>query len=157
MLAILAFIAYAIQYAQNVSMSVAIVCMVKNVNETCFKNQTISHNVSALCEKQNETKKENQVDSKGEFEWNKQLQGFILSTYFVGYLITEIPGGWLSLKFGSKIVLAVALLIASLMTILLPFAARINVVLLIVCRFIIGLAHGVVWPAFSGFWVSVLS
>ena len=92
MLTILAFIAYAIQYAQNVSMSVAIVCMVKNVNETCFKNQTISHNVSAECEKQNETKKENQVDSKGEFEWNKSYQGSILAAYFVGYLLTGLPG-----------------------------------------------------------------
>ena len=159
LLAILAFVAYAAQYAQKINMSVAIVCMIKH-NDTAHQNDFIgnSSSIQVISDSTCETgisKKGKQFN--GEFEWNKQLQGFILSTYFVGYLITEIPGGWLSLKFGSKIVLAVALLIASLMTILLPFAARINVVLLIVCRFIIGLAHGVVWPAFSGFWVSVLS
>ncbi len=91
MLAILAFIAYATQYAQNVNMSVAIVCMVKNENETCFKNEIISHNLSAECDKQNETNKENQ-----EFTWNKSYQGSILAAYFVGYLLTGLPGELLS-------------------------------------------------------------
>jgi len=47
----------------------------------------------------------------------------------------------LSIKFGSKIILLLSILIASIFTILTPFAARQGYVLLILTRFIVGLAH----------------
>lgn len=47
-----------------------------------------------------------------------------------------------------------AVLIASIFTIVLPFFARWSYIALSVCRFIIGAAHGVIWPAFAGFWAS---
>jgi MFS family permease len=161
LLAILAFIAYAAQYTQKINMSVAIVCMIRHNdttplpeqnNDNSHLNDTLAFDSSSssVCEASVSKKKHS---DNGEFYWNKQTQGLILSFYFVGYLLTEIPGGWLSLKFGSKIVLAVAILVSSVLTLLLPFAARIHVGMLIACRFLIGLAHGVVWPAFSGFWV----
>ena len=165
LLAILAFIAYAAQYTQKINMSVAIVCMIKHndsshdhqsqyLNESSsIDNQVNSSLSGSMCETSVSAKKKH--FDNGEFYWDKQTQGLILSFYFVGYLLTEIPGGWLSLKFGSKIVLAVAILVGSVLTLLLPFAARIHVGMLIAGRFLIGLAHGVVWPAFSGFWVLI--
>jgi MFS family permease len=50
----------------------------------------------------------------------------------------KIPGGWLSLKFGPKIVLGLSTLLASTLTFLLPFTARLSPYALIVCRFLIG-------------------
>jgi MFS family permease len=41
-----------------------------------------------------------------EFGWNAGQWGVILSAFFVGYLILQIPAGWLSDKFGGKRVLA---------------------------------------------------
>jgi len=136
-------------------MSVAIVCMIKQIGSNMNQSDA-SRNIS-----------EQFIDSSclslvsdginqfnGEFNWDKRLQGLILSSYFVGYLLTNMPGGWLSFKFGSKIVLAVSIFVSSLLTLGLPFVARINVILLIACRFFIGFAHGVFWPSFSGFWVT---
>jgi hypothetical protein len=50
-------------------------------------------------------------------------------------------GGWLALKFGTKIVIGSCILISSIFTLLLPLAARVHVFFLIACRFTIGLAH----------------
>jgi hypothetical protein len=38
---------------------------------------------------------------EGEFEWSREYQGWILSSYFYGYMSTLILGGVLSGKFGS--------------------------------------------------------
>lgn len=93
LLAILAFVAYAAQYTQKINMSVAIVCMVKH---TANESYSITSNVSSILAN-SDSSCEASVSKKGkqfsgEFEWSKQLQGLILSAYFIGYLITEIPG-----------------------------------------------------------------
>lgn len=142
LLAILAFVAYAAQYTQKINMSVAIVCMVNHTEPHHDDAKSLLSNITIPVEDDqcgSLVKKSSGLN--GEFNWNKNTQGLILAGYFVGYLITEIPGGWLSLKFGSKIVLGISLLVSSLLTIVLPFAARIHYTLLIVCRFLIGAAH----------------
>lgn len=145
LLAILAFVAYAAQYTQKINMSVAIVCMVNHTaanSHSTHQNETFStFNQSIDTSGCGSYQSKKSSGLNGEFNWDKNTQGLILASYFVGYLITEIPGGWLSLKFGSKIVLALAILIASILTIILPFAARIHYTLLILSRFLIGAAH----------------
>ena len=44
------------------------------------------------------------------------------------------------------------ILVGSIFTILLPFAARLNYLSLIIVRIIIGASLGGVWPAAAGFW-----
>ena len=73
--------------------------------------------------------------------WDKKIQNYILAAYFYGYLITQIPGGYLSTKFGAKITLAITILIGSIFTLLIPLAANFSYVALIACRFITGFAH----------------
>jgi MFS family permease len=58
----------------------------------------------------------------------------------------------LSIKLGAKIVLAMAILVGSVLTIAVPFAARWNYMALIACRFLTGVAHGAFWPAMSTLW-----
>ena len=38
----------------------------------------------------------------GEFNWNEEEQGIILGCFFWGYIITQIPGGYLGQKIGGK-------------------------------------------------------
>jgi MFS family permease len=65
----------------------------------------------------------------------------VLSSYFYGYLLTQVVSGWLSLKFGGKKVLAFSMLMGSILTILVPVSARTSYILLIICRFFNGLFH----------------
>ena len=55
--------------------------------------------------------------------------------------IFKIAGGYLSMKFGAKIVLGGAILIGSLLTLAMPYAAQISYTVLALCRFFTGVAH----------------
>ncbi len=57
--------------------------------------------------------------------------------------------GWLSIRFGGKIVLGASILIGSIMTMLAVPSSKLGYFALIVCRFVTGLAHGLLWPAIS--------
>jgi ACS family sodium-dependent inorganic phosphate cotransporter-like MFS transporter 5 len=81
------------------------------------------------------------IRKEGEFTWSKSMQGFVLASYFYGYILTQVPGGWLSSKYGARNVLFVSNLVASALTMTAPFFARWNWLALCACRFLIGLAH----------------
>lgn len=88
----------------------------------------------------------------GEFEWSRQFQGYVLSSYFYGYLVTQVLGGFLSGKYGAKHVLGTGMIIMVVMTMLTPVAARISAYLLIVLRIILGAAGGVFFPSVQSLW-----
>ena len=67
--------------------------------------------------------------------------GVILGAFFYGYLITQIPGGWLSDKYGGKWVYGIGMLICAIMTVLTPIAARTSYYLLVAARVIEGLGQ----------------
>jgi len=54
------------------------------------------------------------------------LTGWVLSSFFFGYLITQIPGGWLATRFGGKYVFGVGVLVTSLLTLITPQMAYFN-------------------------------
>jgi hypothetical protein len=76
----------------------------------------------------------------GEFEWNEETQGYILSAYYYGYVATQLLGGRLSEMFGSKVVLGPGVLISGLMSLLYPVASRLNVGAFIAVRVLTGAA-----------------
>ena len=77
--------------------------------------------------------------AQGEFEWDRTLRGYINSSYFVGYMMTQILGGWLAIRYGGKWVLAGGMAVTTAATLLSPIAARVNVYLLMVARVINGM------------------
>ncbi len=58
-----------------------------------------------------------------EFGWDRATQGLIMSSFFAGYLLTQIAGGWLADRFGGKAVLGMGVLFWSAFTIITPPAA----------------------------------
>lgn len=54
------------------------------------------------------------------FEWSEATQGLLLSAFYYGYVLTHIPGGMLSERFGGKWVLGIGLLSTALCTFLTP-------------------------------------
>ena len=67
------------------------------------------------------------------------LLGIILSSFFYGYIFTQIPGGYLAARFGGKNLYGGGILMTALFTLLTPLAARGNMYMLIAIRVLEGL------------------
>ena len=76
---------------------------------------------------------------KGEFDWSKSTTSGMLSSYYYGYIVLQIPGGWLASRFGGSRVIAVAMLMSSIATLLLPVATRQSESFVYILRVILGL------------------
>lgn len=77
----------------------------------------------------------------GTFLWSTSEQGYVLSSFFYGYVITQIPFGILSKKYGAKYFLGVGMLINSVFGFLVPWSANFGILSLITIRFIQGLGE----------------
>lgn len=74
----------------------------------------------------------------GPFLWDEGQQGLILSSYYWGYLISQIPGGRISEIFSAKWAMLTAVSLNSIGTLLTPVVAPIGPLLMFL-RFVEGL------------------
>jgi MFS transporter, ACS family, solute carrier family 17 (sodium-dependent inorganic phosphate cotransporter), other len=81
-----------------------------------------------------------------QFGWSETLKGLVLSAFFAGYLLFQLPGGYLANRFGGKRVLGASVLWWSVCTMLTPIAAA-TLPLLFTARVAIGLGEGVAFSA----------
>ena len=87
------------------------------------------------------------IPMQDQFGWSESQVGLILGSFYFGYMITMILGGYLADKYGGKKVLGYALLIWSLFTIITPFFAYQGLWWLILIRILMGLGEGVTFPS----------
>lgn len=78
---------------------------------------------------------------KGEFEWDQSQQGMITYAFFVGYLFSQIPGGYLAQTYSVKWVIGAGVGLTSIMTCLTSLAARYHLSAFLALRFIEGLGE----------------
>jgi MFS family permease len=76
-----------------------------------------------------------------EFKWNLRLQGYILSSFPIGYLTSQLFTHFFVKRFGTKNVLAFAVFTWSLATLATPFLAPVPF-LLICSRIALGFGEG---------------
>ncbi|KAJ8731683.1 hypothetical protein PYW07_004847 [Mythimna separata] len=82
------------------------------------------------------------------YEWDKKIQGLILSSFYWGYMCMQIPAGVLAKRFGGKPILLVALLANGCLTGLFPLLASLGGwPLVCVCRVMMGLTQACLFPA----------
>eukprot|EP00731_Ephydatia_muelleri_P037304 Em0438g9a len=86
------------------------------------------------------------------YYWTPVQEGWILSAYFFGYILTQFPGGILAQRFGGKWVFGVGVAMTALLTVLIPLAAMRNVWLLVSVRVLQGAFEGVSFPAMHVIW-----
>ncbi|XP_060801007.1 vesicular glutamate transporter 1 isoform X2 [Amyelois transitella] len=129
--ALLAFFGFFNVYALRVNLSVAVVAMTEPV-ETILDNGTVVY--------------------IPEFDWSSQTKGLVLSSFFYGYIVTQIPGGWLAAKIGGNRVFAIGIGATSLLTLLTPPLAYTSTGLLIAVRVVEGLFEGVTYPCIHAVW-----
>ncbi|XP_072965903.1 probable anion transporter 4, chloroplastic isoform X1 [Typha angustifolia] len=93
-----------------------------------------------------------------EFNWNPATVGLIQSSFFWGYLLTQIVGGIWADKIGGKVVLGFGVVWWSVATILTPMAAKLGLPFLLVMRAFMGIGEGVAMPAMNNIlskWIPV--
>ncbi len=82
-----------------------------------------------------------------QFGWSDTERGLVLSSFFAGYMVTQVLGGWLAQKWGGKVVLGFGVLWWSAFTILTPLSAVTSFPVLIATRIAMGLGEGVAFPS----------
>ncbi|XP_073222182.1 ascorbate transporter, chloroplastic-like isoform X2 [Cicer arietinum] len=93
-----------------------------------------------------------------EYNWNSATVGLIQSSFFWGYLLTQILGGIWADKLGGKVVLGFGVVWWSMATVLTPIAARIGLPYLLIMRAFMGIGEGVAMPAMNNIlskWIPV--
>ncbi|XP_058795402.1 sialin-like [Phymastichus coffea] len=128
MVSFLAFFGFLMIYVLRVNLSIAIVKMT---------------------EKQTVTDVYGNITYIREFDWDTRLQGYVLSSFFYGYIATPLVGGWLAARIGGKRVFGLGIAVTALFTCITPPATRLSIHLLLVIRVIEGLFEGVTYPAIN--------
>ncbi|GBN28753.1 putative transporter slc-17.2 [Araneus ventricosus] len=130
--------------ALQTNLSIAIVYMVKNTKDDAatesFSECGLQHEVAF-------NKTEIPQVTTGEFDWTPDMQGIALGAQYLGLAVGYIPGGRLSEVYGGKVTMISTLLMASVLTALLPLMAHWSIYAFIVCRFLIGMGTSPVFPA----------
>ncbi|KAJ8981707.1 hypothetical protein NQ317_017751 [Molorchus minor] len=81
------------------------------------------------------------------FDWNEKEQGSILGSFFWVHWATQIPGGLLASRYGTKLVFGLSNFTGALCTFAMPFLANMGSAYLIAIRVFQGLLLGFTWPA----------
>eukprot|EP00795_Rhopilema_esculentum_P016457 gene16457-7871_t len=81
LIALLSFFGFFIVYCLRVDLSITLVAMTNQHTRVTLMGD--------------------EWTAEPEFDWDNKLQGNILGAFFYGYLITQIPGGYIAARFGS--------------------------------------------------------
>ncbi|XP_060516790.1 sialin-like isoform X1 [Cylas formicarius] len=130
--ATLAFFGFFNVYCLRVNLSIAIVAMTQDRFST-LENGT-------------------RISMGPEFDWSNEMQGYILSSFFYGYITTQLLGGYLSARFGGKIIFGAGIGVTALLTLVTPWLASAHVYLLLAVRIIEGIFEGVTYPCIHAIW-----
>ncbi|XP_065844106.1 sialin-like [Oscarella lobularis] len=82
-----------------------------------------------------------------ELKWSSNTKGVVLASFFYGYALTNIPGGFLARKYGGKHVFGIGCLCTTILTLFTPLAAYQSPWLLVAIRIGEGIGEGVSYPA----------
>lgn len=87
-LAILIFFGCVVQYTQRINLSISIVCMINKTNT----NSKLESTFYLTSNKKISSEKIVLLFQEKQFPWAESEQQMVLGAYWIGYLITLIPG-----------------------------------------------------------------
>lgn len=88
-----------------------------------------------------------------EFQWTTKEKSLILSSFMWSYILTQFPGGYLSHRYGSKLVLTVAVVGSSVFSLINPIVvikSEGSVSMFCLIRVFQGFFQGILFPAVFG-------
>jgi ACS family sodium-dependent inorganic phosphate cotransporter-like MFS transporter 5 len=116
---LMSFFMMVLNQCWRINLSVAIVAMVNQGGGSADDESSIGNQCPLLEETSNSNS-----SKKADFNWNAQQQGVVLGAFFYGFIVSMIPGGYLSERYSSKWVIFGASLGASVCSLLSPVAAK---------------------------------
>ncbi|XP_032289025.1 sialin isoform X2 [Drosophila virilis] len=136
-------------YTNRVSISFAITKLVVPINRT---DQN-----SGVCAPEEVSDDGLGINNGSTYKWSEQLQGLVLGSFYIGYLISHLPGGIFSDKFGAKWILGISILMSGMCTAFTPLAVFFGAEWgLIAIRILMGVAQGPIFPSLTtllAYWV----
>ncbi|XP_064122323.1 vesicular glutamate transporter 1-like [Macrobrachium nipponense] len=123
-MAILASIGFLISFGIRCNMGVAVVQMTSNETST----------------------------GEREINWSDDIVGVVDSSFFWGYLVTQIPGGLIANRYPAHKVFGTAITTSAVLNMFIPAASRLHPAAVIFVRILQGLVEGVTYPACHGIW-----
>ncbi|XP_063917404.1 sialin isoform X2 [Zophobas morio] len=145
-MAILASLGMGLIYGLKVGLHVVIVAMVNNTAIQHDRHTASSVSVSR-CGHQDAINVTVKPMEDGPFDWSTEVQGWLLSSYFFGYLVAQLPGGRVAELFSAKWVLFFAVALNVIAILLSPVLATAHYGGLLVMRVLQGIGGGVTFPA----------
>ncbi|XP_028936281.1 sodium-dependent phosphate transport protein 3 isoform X2 [Ornithorhynchus anatinus] len=149
-LALLMHFSNFVAFSHRVTLSIAIVAMANGTGQWGLNNIS-SEGPSAGPVHPNGSFLQDATGARV-YDWSSETQGVILSAIFYGYLLTQIPGGYLAGLLGGKLVAGAGLLVSSALTLLTPLASDLGAAYLVGLRVAQGMAQGVIIPAQFTLW-----
>ncbi|XP_050466531.1 putative inorganic phosphate cotransporter isoform X2 [Cataglyphis hispanica] len=154
---LLVFCGFAINYMLRLNLNLTIVAMVLPYSKPAAAVQCNIENNTLLWT--NETSQNNNVSSsfsitkpssknvtyEDRFAWNEYEQGLVLGAYYWLHWLSQLPGGLLARRYGTKLVFGLANLLTALLGFLVPYATHLYA--FIILRMLQGLIAGVIWPS----------
>ncbi|XP_028161269.1 sialin [Ostrinia nubilalis] len=150
-LAILGSIGMAIVYGLKVNLSVAMVGMLNHTGVKMLAlrephpNTTEKVVVEVECQATDSNGTVTELD--GPFIWSSEIQGIVLSCYFWGYFVSQVPGARVAELFSAKWVMFFSVGINVICTLLTPVMAQAHYAAAVIMRIGEGIGGGVTFPA----------
>ena len=88
--------------------------------------------------------------STEDFKWSPDTVGYVDASFFWGYMVTQLPGGFLVSKVSATRLFGTAIFLSSCLNLTLPFAAKWSSSAVMAVRLLQGLVEGVTYPACHG-------
>ncbi|KAL5286724.1 hypothetical protein ACFFRR_008000 [Megaselia abdita] len=86
-----------------------------------------------------------------EFQWSNAEKQLIISSFYWGYALTQLPGGYLALKFGSRLTALISILGSSILSMVTPVSVLSGEwQAFMAIRILQGLFQGMIFPSMYG-------
>ena len=77
---------------------------------------------------------------EGGFPWNPSEQSFLLSAFYYGYIVLQLPGGYLAERLSGKLMFGLGIVVPGVLNLLMPLMANYGVAAFGAMRILCGLA-----------------
>jgi len=86
------------------------------------------------------------VEMSKDLDWDLNQRAIVLSSFFYGYVCSQIPSAYMARIYGGHVILGVAAFCWSLSTIAVPFLASVSFRAVVCGRIVLGLFEGCTFP-----------